>query len=162
MEQTCREAVKARRTARKLLERRPSSANLKSYLEQNNIAATVIKKSKCKAWEDYISTLTPEVPIKEIWNKIKAIKNSYMPRVYPLMENNISITDPKVKANIFVKYFKQIGNLNKIHVPRSMELEIERSCTDRHHMEINKSNVISELNSAIKSLKMKSPGSDMI
>ena len=29
-------------------------------------------------------------------------------------------------------------------------------------MEINKSNLISELNSAIKSIKMKSPGSDMI
>ena len=75
----CREAVKARRMARRLLERRYSSANLKSYLDQNNIAATIIKKSKHKSWEDYISTLTPEVPIKEIWNKIKAIKNSYIP-----------------------------------------------------------------------------------
>ena len=45
----CREAVKARRTARKFLERRPSSANLKSYLEQNNIAA-IIKKNKRKSW----------------------------------------------------------------------------------------------------------------
>ena len=76
------------------------------------------------------------------------------------MENNISITDPKVKANIFVKYFKQIGNLS--NVPLSIELEMERSCTEGHHMEINKSIVISELNSAIKSLKMKLPGSDMI
>ena len=47
----CREAVKARRTARKLLERRPTSANMKSYLD-NNIPATIIKKSKCKLWED--------------------------------------------------------------------------------------------------------------
>ena len=105
----CREAVKARRIARKLLERRPSSANLKSYLEQNNIAASIIKKSKHKSWEDYISTLTPEVPIIEIWNEIKAIKNSYIPSVYPLIKNNISITDPKVTASIFVKYFKLIG-----------------------------------------------------
>ena len=79
----CREAVKDRRTARKLLERRPSSANLKSYLQQNNITATIIKKNKRKSWEDYISTLTPEVPLKKIWNKIKAIKNSYIPSIYP-------------------------------------------------------------------------------
>ena len=58
------------------------------------------------------------------------------------MENNISITDPKVKANIFVKYFKQIGILNNVHVPLSTELEIERSCTEGHHMEINKNIVI--------------------
>ena len=74
------------------------------------------------------------------------------------MENNISITDPKVKENIFVKYFKQIGNLSNVHVPLSTELEFERSCIEGHHMEINKRIVISELNSAIKSLKMKSPG----
>ena len=62
----CRDALTARRTARKFLERRPSSANLKSHQELNNIAATIIKKIKLKSWEDYISTLTPEVPIKEI------------------------------------------------------------------------------------------------
>ena len=78
------------------------------------------------------------------------------------MENNISITDPKVKADIFVQYFKQIGNLNYVHVPLSTELEIERSYTEGHHMEINKSFLISELNSALKSLKIKLPGSDMI
>ena len=89
--------VKARRTARKLLERRPSSANLKSYLEQNNIAATMIKKNKCKSYEDYISTLTREVLIKEIWKKIKAIKKIYIPSVYPLIENNIAITDQNFK-----------------------------------------------------------------
>ena len=65
------------------------------------------------------------------------------------MENNISITDPKVKANIFIKYFKQIGNFNNVNVPLSMELEIERSCTEGHFMDINKSILISELNSAI-------------
>ena len=61
------------------------------------------------------------------------------------MDINISITNPKVKANIFVKYFKQIGNLNNVHVPLSTQLEIERSCTEGHHIEINKSIVISEL-----------------
>ena len=66
----CREAVKARRTARKLLDRRPSSANLKSNLEQNNIA-DIIKKSKRKSWEDYILTLTPEVTIKKFGTKLK-------------------------------------------------------------------------------------------
>ena len=125
------------------MEKRPSSANLKSYQERNNIAATIIKKSKRKSWEDYISTLTPEVPIKEIWCKIKSIKNSYVSSVYPLMENNISITDPKHKADIFVKYFKQIGNLNNVHVPLSTELEIEKCCTEGYHMEINRSIKIS-------------------
>ena len=48
------------------------------------------------------------------------------------MGNNIRITDPKDKANILVKYFKQIGNLNNVHVPLSTELEIERSYTDLH------------------------------
>ena len=42
------------------------------------------------------------------------------------MKNNISNTDQKVKANKFVKYFKQRGNLNNVHVPLSTELEIER------------------------------------
>ena len=91
----------------------------------------------------YISTLTPEVPMKEMWNQIKAIKNSYIPSVYPLTENIISITDPKDKANIFIKYFKQIGNLINVCVPISSELEIGRSCTEEHHMEINKSILIS-------------------
>ena len=78
------------------------------------------------------------------------------------MENNISITDTKVKANILVKYFQQIKNLNNVHVPLSAELDIERSCTEGYHMEINKIILVSKLNSATKSLKMKSPGSDMI
>ena len=78
------------------------------------------------------------------------------------MENNILITDSKVKANILVKYFKQIKNLNNVHVPLSSELDIKRSCTEGYHTEINKIIIFSKLNSAIKSLKMKSPGSDMI
>ena len=56
---------------------------------------------------------------------------------------------------------KQTYLLNNVHATLSTELEIERSCTEGHHMEINKS-FISELNNAIKSLKMKSTGSDMI
>ena len=64
------------------------------------------------------------------------------------MESNIAITDPKVKANIFVKYFKQIGNFDNVHVRLSVELEIVRSCTEAHLLEINKSILISEVNSA--------------
>ena len=87
-----------------MLEKSPSMSNLKAYQEKTNISAN-IKKQKCKSRETYISSLTPETPMKEIWCKIKSIKSSYVSSVLPLTENGVSITDSKMKGDIFTNHF---------------------------------------------------------
>ena len=132
-------------------------SNLKAYQEKTNIAANIINKQKRKSWETYISSLTPETPMKEIQGKIKSIKSSYVSSVFPLTENGVSITDSKMKADIFANHFKNIGNIGNVHKPLLPKLVLESYCAEGQQLEINKKITFSELNTYINSLNMTSP-----
>ena len=90
--------------------------------------------------------------MKEIWGKIKSIKSSYVSSVFPLTENGVSITDSKMKADIFANHFKNIGNIDNLP-----KLVLESYCAEGQQLEINKKITFSELNNYINSLKMTSP-----
>ena len=105
-------------------------SNFKAYQEKTNIAANIIKKQKGKSWETYISSLTPETSMKEIWGKIKSIKSSYVSSVFPLTENGVSITNSKMKADIFANHFKNIGNIGNLHQPLLPKLVLKSYCAE--------------------------------
>ena len=63
--------------------------------------------------------------MKEIWGKIKSIKSSYVSFIFPLTENGVSVTDSKVKADIFANHLKNIGNIGNVHQPLLPKLVLE-------------------------------------
>ena len=82
--------------------------------------------------------------------------------VFPLTENGVSITDSKMKADIFATHFKNIGNIGNVHQPLLPKLVLESYCAEGQQLEINKKNTFSELNNSINSLKMTSHGLDLM
>ena len=71
-------------------------------------------KSKKKSFESYASTLQHDTPIKAVWSKMKSFKSSYTRQTYPLITNNVMITDPKEKANALAEFFS-CSSITGIH-----------------------------------------------
>ena len=74
-----------------------------------------------------------------------------------MTENGVSVTDSKVKADIFANHLKNIGNIGNVHQPLLPKLVLESDCAEGQQLEINKKITFSELNNFINSFKMTSP-----
>jgi hypothetical protein len=83
----CSKAVAERRHARKTLERHPNRCNIENYRYKTENAKRICKESKRNSWKSYVSQLTFDTPMSEVWNIYKAIKTQYMPHTYPVIDN---------------------------------------------------------------------------
>ena len=68
-------------------------------------AKYTIKKSKKESWKNYVQTLTADIPITKVWNKIRKIKNKFTSSNFPIIKDNAPLLDNKSKSNAFVEHF---------------------------------------------------------
>ncbi|KAG5869488.1 hypothetical protein JTB14_003589 [Gonioctena quinquepunctata] len=73
-------AITSRNKALRVFRRNPSTENLIEFKKRRSFARRIINESRKRSWEEYVSSLTADTPVSELWKKIKIIsgKNSYI------------------------------------------------------------------------------------
>ena len=154
----CHIAVMERRRARKLVERHPTQVNIENYRKKSNDAKNICKKNKKRAWNQFVSELSYDTPTAEVWKKFKQIKNRYEHNNTPLEVNDTMITDIKTKADLFVEYFKEIGNIKNYEEIENFEELLNTNIEQGTDEDYNKDITEEELIIAINTAKETSPG----
>ena len=102
----CKVAIKNRKLALRQLTASPSAANIDNYRVLRAKARRTIRSSKRDSWKAYISKLTSNTPLKQIWSMVRRIsgKHSTAP-VSHLKVNGTTVEEPRDIANTIGKTF---------------------------------------------------------
>ena len=149
-----------RRRARKKLEKHPTLDNLNDFKKKRDEVKKVIKRAKQASWENYVSTLQSQTPVKEVWSKIRAIKNKKHFVNSPLIDNGNIITDNGVKAALLATQYCTLASKEEFveteEIRSFIRTKQESKSTD------NSPFTIAELEQALRGLKETSPGIDEV
>ena len=110
----------------------------------------------------YVSELKHDTPVKEVWQKVRAIKSSYIPQTYPFIENNTFITDPREKANCLVTWFAGVASLDRYEVPVDFVQTIEEAKNNNNFEDYNSDLTMLELEETLQRAKNTAAGKDQI
>jgi exonuclease III len=159
----CSRRVALRRKAKKKCELHPTASNVADLRKKTSEAKYIILKSKKESWRQYVSSLSMDTPIGEVWSKIRKIKSQYVPPTLNIKIADKFIETNEEKANLFAKHYQEIGKLNMTKPPSDIEIEINSSLNYfAEDQEYNKSFTTREILDNIRSLKDTSPGIDNI
>ena len=161
--QSCKVKIQQRKQTRRRCEKHPTLENIQDLRRHTAEARYQIVKSKRNSWKNYVSTLTPDTPISKVWEKIKKIKSTYKPQLFPIYKNNVPLFDNYSKAEAFAEHYaKSFKQENSIKIHPRMDEVIERGKENNIDSSINDSITRKELEIAIQSLKSSAPGHDTI
>ena len=82
-------------------------ANLQDYKAKTNTAKNAIKETKKESQQKYVNDIKNFTPIKDIWCKIRSIKNKQKIESNPIIQNDVMITNSKVKTDELAEHFKR-------------------------------------------------------
>ena len=155
----CRSLVKERNKAYKTFSKHPTTPNWIAYKKATAKARNIIKDSKKKSLEEFVSSLTHNTPQSIVWRRIKSFKSGYTPQTFPLTSTDGPILSPKEKAQTFNKFFKeQVGDAPD---ERPYDDYIKQ-CYNKENKLLNRTINEDELNNVLYQLKNSSPGHDNI
>lgn len=75
------------------------------YKKLASEARKTIDKGKGKLWEKYCAMLDFKTPTKIIWNIIKKIKGKKVTKEYPVIHNDLPVSNINTKLNLFKNEF---------------------------------------------------------
>lgn len=153
----CHTAVKKRRRLRKIVQNHPTDHNIEEYKKLTSEAKNIIKESKAKSFQDFVSNLTHNTPQSKIWKTIKAFKSTYIPQTYPLENNGNAVLTAMGKATMMNEHFKcEIEDDDDEY-----DHDIGKSCCEQENL-LSCNISQQEFDEVLHSLKDKSPGHDLI
>ena len=159
----CARAIARRRRARRLMERRPTTANIIEYKRFAAKAKRCIKMAKKEKWRKFCNTLTPETPCKVVWDMIKKINGNAIPNIIQLEEHGIPVYDNKAQASIIAEKLRE--TVSNPPIPATMEQKQVITDAKARNKNLNENSrfTMRELKACIKSLPSdKSTGEDEI
>lgn len=167
---TCEDAIKESKRALYRLRRHRTETNLIEFKRLRARARYTIKESKRKSWAEYISTLSSNTPISEVWQKIKRIKGINADRnITHLKKNDMVIITKEHIADIFANTYQEASSdLNHsatfLRFKNSKEAEdpVETNSISSEDLPINHHFQMSEINEALTACKNSAPGPDAI
>jgi len=74
---TCQEAVNARRGLLSILKKQPSFSNYLGFKKQEAISRRVLRAEKRRGWREFCSNLNPNTPVTHLWNFIKRFRTRH-------------------------------------------------------------------------------------
>ena len=89
--------------------RSPADENFIIYKKYRAFARLVIKSAKRLAWRDFISKITKDTPVKDIWKYIKRLNGNKTSGPVCIIIDNEIIDDPKLIAEEIAKYFESVS-----------------------------------------------------
>lgn len=164
----CQEAVKENNKALKKYKKQQTIDNLIELKKTKAIKRRIIKQSKTTSWQNFVSTINPDTPSKQIWENINKIKGKHiLINTTTILKNGEIINKPEDIVNTLAKTFADISS-DKQYTEQFLAIKSEAESTeinitnDNDHP-LNIPFKIWELNATISKLKNnKSPGPDGI
>ena len=101
----CSKYVAKRRQTRRLFLAHLTDENKQKWRLWENKTKNYIKVCKQEVWKKYVSSINSRVSNKVVFKKINALRSKVSITNTTLYDNNTVITDPQIKANIFVDHF---------------------------------------------------------
>lgn len=162
-----RDSIRERKRIKNLLKR---TFTQQLHLEYKKICAKtkfLIKQSKRKTWESYVSTISPKTDSFKVWQKINKIKGNTSYNPIRLLEyENHSITNEIEIAKCLAETFQMVSSNESYSQEfleiksHSEELQIfpHQNTNDEYNCEIT----VEEIQRALLTCKGSSPGPDNI
>uniref|UniRef100_A0A3Q2ZQ74 Reverse transcriptase domain-containing protein n=1 Tax=Kryptolebias marmoratus TaxID=37003 RepID=A0A3Q2ZQ74_KRYMA len=166
----CKEAIKLRNKAFKVLKQNPIYKNLIEYKSKQAIARRTVKNAKREYWRNFCGTIGRETKIEKVWRMIKRMNGKKREFDYPVLKiEDTDIIRDEDKVEVLAKTFNKIHSSNNIDV----EGRKGREDTKLKYKEIMKedeevNNLMNveftktELNYVLKKIKNTAPGKDQI
>jgi len=166
----CKEAIKERNKAFRLLKRTHNFQHLIEYKRAQAMVRQNVRKAKREYWKTFCDSLGRTTPIEKVWGMIRKMKGNGREYGYPvIIDGDDSITDSKGKAEIIGK------TLAKVHSSKNLSYEERkgREETVSNYQRVfvngngesdnlNEKFTKGELNRALKKLGKSAPGKDTI
>lgn len=147
--------------------RYPTLENTIAFKKARAKARKLMNESQKKSWEEFVSSMTPETNIKEIWQKIRTItghRNSLLPTAIK-MNGNI-VTDPEDISNALADHFESASSSYNYDPDFLIEKErqelSEPNFFTNSDLAYNSPFTISEIDNALQSCDDSAPGHDTI
>nr|CAH7714757.1 unnamed protein product [Callosobruchus chinensis] len=71
--ETIQDAIRKKKSALNAFKRRPTTINMIEFKKLRANARKLINEAQKRSWESYVSSITSETPIREMWRKINII-----------------------------------------------------------------------------------------
>lgn len=96
----CENAIKNAKKALNRFKKKKTDENKTEHKRCKAIVKITVKNSKINSWLKYLGTVTSDTPLKEVWEKIKAIKVKPSSNIPALIQNGQIISEKSSIANI--------------------------------------------------------------
>lgn len=165
----CRQAVKDRNRAFRLLKRTHNFQSLIEYKQQQAVVRRTVRRAKRDYWREFCSSIGRTTPVERVWGTIKKMKGNGKAYDYPvLIDGERAITDSKEKAEIIAKTLVKVHsteNLSQEEIIRREEtlskFQVDMQAGEGEGV-LNMPFTRSELNGALRKLGKTAPGKDQI
>lgn len=162
----CEVAVKNSKKALNKLKKHNTLDNSIEHKRLKAIVKRTIKDSKKKSWLEFLRSIDYQIPINEIWKKIKSIEGKNFPQAVTIKENDQVINNPDVVANALAMSFANNSSDNNLS-PEFLSYKNSREpLVDPQGMgsenSLNYVITMEELKSILEDSNNTSPGPDMI
>ena len=163
----CGDAIRARKRAFKLFDRRSTTENLIAFKKARAFARRTIREAKAVSWRNYVTSLNRFTPTTEVWSRIKRISGRYSSVPLPVLKvNDSDITHPSEVAEAIGRSLAercrggnthpQVTRRRARREPGTVDFSLDAD-TD-----YNEPFNMAELTAAISSLRSVSEGPDAI
>lgn len=162
----CETVIKNAKKALNRYKKENTDENKIEYKKCKAIVKSTVKTSKINSWLKYLGSITYQTPVKEVWEKIKAVKNKPPSNIPVLIENGQIISEQPAIANILAESFAANSSDNNfsedflqfknssVNIPDPTEIQANDPINDKITLE--------ELTEVLDSSKNTSPGPDII
>lgn len=168
--EVCKEAVKARNKAFKVIKSNHTFNKLIEYKKAQAKAKRVICEAKRKYWRDFCSNIGSEIKVSEVWGMIRKMGGIRRDFALPVIRgNDIEAVTNAEKAEVLARAFVKVHSTQKLSSEelmwRTKVIEENRGILGRKDTDegvIDTNFTLFELKRALIGVKSTSPGKDEV
>ena len=157
----CGDAIRARERAFKKFDRRSTTENLIAFKKARAFARRTIKEAKAVSWRTFVSSLNRFTPMTQVWARIKRIAGRFSSVPLPVLRvNNTDVLHPSDVAEVIGRALYERCRGGSTDTRARLPAPVDFSTAE--NTAYNEPFTITELESAISSLRSVSEGPDSI
>lgn len=166
----CRQVVKGRNKAFKVLKRTHNFQDLIEYKKAQATVRRTVRTAKREYWRQFCDSVGRDTPVEKVWGMIRKMKGSGKEYGYPgLMDGQNIVTTSSGKAEVIAKTLSMVHSSDNLS-PREKaaraetvrKFQINTESVGILEQELDMLFTMTELNNALRKLGKSSPGGDRI
>jgi hypothetical protein len=147
-----------------IAKRHPTHENLTAFKIARATARQVINSAKRNSWEQFVSSINSHTPSTKLWKQIRKIANNSSFDCISALENEHGDLEHEEHhlANIMAEHFYSVS---KHTTPTNTNLILPKEASGQnyeHSASYNRSITLSEVRTAVNSMRNSAPGPDNI